>query len=93
MKHAGLRPYDVVRTNLEQYALKELRRLAPAMSKADWEKPLTNISLGLRDHVTDGSKNTSKLSPYFALGVLSPRTAFAQWWGSTPATKKQQSPT
>ena len=89
MKHAGLRPYDVVRTNLEQYALKEIRRLAPAMSKADWEKPLTNISLGLRDHVTDGSKNTSKLSPYFALGVLSPRTAFARWWGSKPATKKQ----
>lgn len=87
MVAAHLRPYDVVTSGLEKYALDHLETTVRAMADPSWEKPLTNVSLGIRDHATKAGKNTSKLSPYFALGVLSPRWAFRRWWGESASAR------
>ena len=90
MRARGLRPYDTCRGDLEAYALRRLRASAPGMARTDWEKPRTNASLALRE--TDASRptlNTSKLSPFLALGVLSARRAYVAWRGATPAARRQ----
>ena len=58
-----------------------------AMADPKGEKRLTNVSRGVRDHATKAGENTSKLSPYFALGVLSPRWAFRRWWGASATAR------
>jgi hypothetical protein len=87
MVAAHLRPYDVVTSGLEKHALDHLETTVRAMADPKWEKRLTNVSLGVRDHATKAGENTSKLSPYFALGVLSPRWAFRRWWGASATAR------
>ena len=88
MRKARLRPYDIVTEGLERYALRHLDATVAALSDPKWEKRLTNVSLGIRDHATAPTKDTSKLSPYLALGVLSPRWAYVRWWGATDAAQR-----
>lgn len=88
MHQARLRPYDIVTEGLERYALAHLESTRRALAKPTWEKRLTNVSVGLRDHASAPEKDTSKLSPFFALGVLSPRWAFVQWWGTTAKARQ-----
>ena len=88
MTKAHLRPYNIVTEGLESYALNHLEATTKAMADPQWEKRLTNVSLGLRDHASTGVKDTSKLSPFFALGVLSPRWAYVQWMGTSLQARK-----
>ena len=89
MKQMGLRPYELVTERLEQYALKHLETTVAALSKPTWEKRLTDASLGIKDHASNPEKDTSKLSPFFALGVLSPKKAYERWHGLNEQTKKK----
>lgn len=89
MKQMGLHPYDIVTEQLEQYALKHLETTVTALSKPTWEKRLTDASLGIKDHASNPEKDTSKLSPFFALGVLSPQKAYERWHGLNEQTKKK----
>ena len=79
-KH-GVQEYDLVDGSLENFALRHLEKTVKTMELPSWTKPDTNVSLGIRDHDPNPIKDTSKLSPYFALGILSPRFAFYRWWG------------
>lgn len=89
LRKAGARPYDLATTALEAYALKHLERTVAAMASVEWEKRLTNVSLGIRDHASDPIRDTSKLSPFFSLGVLSARWAYVRWRGENVATRNQ----
>ena len=48
-----------------------------------WYKPHTCADIALTDTKTKGDQNTSRCSPLFALGILSPSLAYFLWSGST----------
>ena len=87
-KH-NVQAYDLAEGSLEQFAIHHLETTVKTMELTSWNKPSTNVSLGIRDHAPDPIKDTSKLSPYFALGVLSPRLAFSKWWGPNPKSRSE----
>lgn len=72
----------------ESWALAQLTRVSASMASAVWNKPTSAPSLAFREHATNPLLNTSKLSPFLALGVLSPRLAFLKWRGPTLAAQR-----
>ena len=71
------------RTSCEAWALEQLEQCAAVMASDTWNKPSTASALDILQYATDPQRNTSKLSPFFAIGVLSPRLAYLKWCGGT----------
>jgi hypothetical protein len=85
----GVAPFSPPGTiSCEEWALQQLRTCSAPMACAAWEKPKSASALSIREYAVDPLKNTSKLSPFLALGVLSPRVAYLAWGGASCADKK-----
>lgn len=72
----------------EAWALAQLDACATTLASTQWEKPKSAPVLRLREHATEPMRDTSKLSPFLAVGVLSPRLVYSRWRGKTPAAVK-----
>jgi deoxyribodipyrimidine photolyase len=88
LKHRVV-PFDIPpNTTCEQWALDMLTDCSKEMSSTNWEKPKTQSTLSIREHSITPHRTTSRLSPFFALGILSPRVAYVRWQGKTVAQHK-----
>lgn len=84
MEKHGIVPFDVPHNiTCEKWALDTLLASVEEMSNTKWEKPKTQSVLSIREHSTTPYRTTSHLSPFLALGVVSPRVAYVHWQGST----------
>lgn len=91
MLERGVQPYEARVPDLEEDALARLDASVRELEMADvrWDKPKTNASVGIAEYARGPRRNTSKLSPFLALGVLSPRVAFLQWMGPDAAVQER----
>lgn len=84
MRERNITPFEPpAKTSCEQWALRLLQRTEDAMCGTQWHKPDTAPVLTVREFSTDLNRCTSKLSPFLALGVISPRLVYRQWMGAT----------
>ena len=84
MRERNITPFEPpAKTSCEQWALRLLQRTEEAMRSTKWHKPDTAPVLAVREFSTDLNRCTSKLSPFLALGVISPRLVYRQWMGAT----------
>lgn len=84
MRKRNLVPYEPPPgTSCEQWGVDVLHRSVDAMASPTWSKPDTAPVLDVRQYATDIRRNTSKISPFLAIGVLSPHQAFSAWMGTT----------
>lgn len=89
MKKRNITPFEPLpQQSCEAWALEQLESHAEELSNSNWKKPQTQSILSIREQSKQPYKTTSKLSPFFALGVLSPRFAYCKWQG---ANTKQHS--
>ena len=96
MKKRNVTPFEPpLQLSCEAWALKQLDVHANELSSLHWEKPKTQSILSVREQSKQPYKTTSKLSPFFAFGVLSPRLAYCKWQGANTeehsANAKRQS--
>jgi deoxyribodipyrimidine photolyase len=77
----GIEPLVIHEGNIEDYALKLLERSIKKykMNTSKWYKPNTVADLRFETEDPKGLANTSKLSPFLAIGVLSSVRAFQKW--------------
>ena len=90
MQNRGIVPFvPPSGKSCESWALQQLDACAESMARPEWEKPQSASSLDVRQHATNPLRNTSKLSPFFALGVISPRAAYLKWKGHSATAASQ----
>jgi deoxyribodipyrimidine photolyase len=82
MKKRNITPFEPPpQQSCEAWALEQLCDHAKELSSSKWKKPQTQSILSIREQSKQPYKTTSKLSPFFALGVLSTRFAYCKWQG------------
>ena len=89
MRQRNIVPFELPERfgSCEEWGHYLLKKSVPEMAKSTWDKPSTAPILDVRQFATDPARNTSKLSPFLALGIISPRAAYKQW-GQGPAHKQ-----
>ena len=69
-------------TSFDRRVRKFARRSLVRLSDSTWSKPATARNLGLLEYGASPEDDSSKLSPYLALGILSPLFALKTVWTS-----------
>lgn len=76
----------------EEWALEQLQsHVLDGMPSPQWQKPKTYSIFDIHNYGTDPLHTTSKLSPFFAIGVLSCKYAYDRWKGSSDSNHESNS--